>query len=608
MAGTGFGPNQPLIVEVMETADPSAGPALLQRATTASAAGDFVEVFDVPPTPGASPVMRSVRARSGLGFAPSLLATAPLRSVSRAVQVTGDAATADSTQHWELTGLPPGTAMYAHYRHGGHTVASTFLGTADDLCGRLSFDLRTLPRGFGHRGGWDVWMTADRTYRRPLKGVYVHRHLTAEGPDPESRVRAGAVTSRLAALDPRLTGPVTNGMGADATQIGLISLVAVDMVAPVTFFERVGDRLAPLGTGTALPGDPRLALLKDATSWSCDRQVRNFVAAGTRHDGGLALATYSVRTPSCLDRFELSVPRRVAAGKVASVRIKDRWALGAITPSLCVTGPGARRGCRRVALGAGIAVARRRFRARAHGSWLVQLLVRDRSVARAVVAVGPSATLPTPAPTLLATGDSTMQGIDGFLGDELGEAVSVVSDVRIGAGLSVPAAVDEPASEPATAFRWANLARTQTARLHQQATVISLGANEGFDMTTPAGTRVVCCDPAWTAEYTRRVGVVMDTYARGGRARVLWLTIPLPRVERRSLVVRAVNPAILAAAAGRPNVQVVRLDLVFTPDGYRDVIRYRGRDVSVRDADGVHLNAAGTAIAARIVAQALRAR
>jgi hypothetical protein len=50
------------------------------------------------------------------------------------------------------------------------------------------------------------------------------------------------------------------------------------------------------------------------------------------------------------------------------------------------------------------------------------------------------------------------------------------------------------------------------------------------------------------------------------------------------------------------------MDLLFTPNGYREVMRYRGRDVHVREADGIHLNVAGTAIAARAVAQAIRGR
>jgi len=49
----------------------------------------------------------------------------------------------------------------------------------------------------------------------------------------------------------------------------------------------------------------------------------------------------------------------------------------------------------------------------------------------------------------------------------------------------------------------------------------------------------------------------------------------------------------------------LRMDLVFTPDGYRDVISSRGRDVDLRDVDGVHLNVAGAVIAAKLVVPAL---
>jgi hypothetical protein len=69
----------------------------------------------------------------------------------------------------------------------------------------------------------------------------------------------------------------------------------------------------------------------------------------------------------------------------------------------------------------------------------------------------------------------------------------------------------------------------------------------------------------------------------------------------------AANAGILRAAEGLPDVHVVRLDLVFTPNGYRDVIRYRGRTVRVREPDGIHLNVAGAEIAAREVVAALRA-
>ena len=98
----------------------------------------------------------------------------------------------------------------------------------------------------------------------------------------------------------------------------------------------------------------------------------------------------------------------------------------------------------------------------------------------------------------------------------------------------------------------------------------------------------------------------MQTFLRGGRARVVWLTPPEPRYAPRAEITHAINIAVERAAVGLKGVKVLRIDLMFSPGGYRDVIRYRGRDVRVRESDGVHLNVAGTAIAAKAVAEAIR--
>ena len=47
------------------------------------------------------------------------------------------------------------------------------------------------------------------------------------------------------------------------------------------------------------------------------------------------------------------------------------------------------------------------------------------------------------------------------------------------------------------------------------------------------------------------------------------------------------------------------MDSLFTPDGFAEVIRYRGRYIRVRTADGIHLNVSGTAIAAKVIAAAI---
>jgi len=355
--------------------------------------------------------------------------------------------------------------------------------------------------------------------------------------------------------------------------------------------------------------DELVTALEDATTWSCDRVERHFMASATLPSGAPALASYSVRTPPCAGRFRLAAPRRVAAGGLARVGVVDRWRTGAITPTLCVTSPAQQRTCPRVVLARAVTAGGRRFRATVRGDWLVQLRVAGRRVADTVVRVGGERPAPTRAPlTVLATGDSTMQGIDGVLADELGDTASVVSDVRIGGAISRSGQQALPGADEASAIQWAQLAAEQTARLHQNTTVVSIGANEGFPMTVPDGARVLCCDAAWASEYSRRARLIMQSYARADRKRVLWLTLPLPRDERRLVITRVVNEAILGAAAGLASVTVLRMDLTFTPDGYRDTIRHRGRDVDVRDVDGIHLNVAGTSIAATIVAQELRRR
>ena len=99
----------------------------------------------------------------------------------------------------------------------------------------------------------------------------------------------------------------------------------------------------------------------------------------------------------------------------------------------------------------------------------------------------------------------------------------------------------------------------------------------------------------------------MRTYRRQGRGRVIWLTIPLLR-SPRLVSSLGVNYAIVRAAEGLDGVRVLRLDKLFSANGFQEVINYRGRDIRVRESDGVHLTIAGAAIAAKVVAVAVRER
>jgi len=600
--GRGLTPNSDMAAEVMGSADPLAGAPLSARDVRTNGSGRFRVTLDVPATDERRPAALSVRLRPSpdpsIGL-PTILASAPLKVVSRSVAVAPGTGTgrAGDVERWRVTGLPEGTRLWAHYRHGGKTVKTIALGAAKDPCGRLSVALRTLPAGHDRAGGWVVWMTSKRTYRVPRAGVYVQRRMTVGGTGSRARVTFATVRSRLVSGDPRIGAPVTNFFAAYATQIGVIRMVFDSGEgAPVDFFERIGEHLRPLGRVQAGLGEQ--TILEDATTWSCSRVTRRFVASATLPDGSMLSGASTIHTPSCASRLRLSAPRRVAAGREIAIRVIDRWGNGAITPTLCITPPAQRERCRRLAFPAAVTILTRRVRARTRGIWRIDLRLRGRHL-RGAVGVGEKAAGAGRLPTLLATGDSMMEGIDGFLADELAGTAEVAGDARPGTGISKMDPVQPRRS-------WTQIAAEQVATLRPVATVVLIGAADGFDMLTPAGIGVQCCDEPWIAEYGRRVRAMIESYLRGGRGRVFWLTLPLPRPAGLVPVVTAVNTAIRRAADGVAGATVVGLDVLFTPAGYSDVLRYRGRTVRVREVDGLHLNTQGQAIVARTVAELVR--
>jgi lysophospholipase L1-like esterase len=384
-------------------------------------------------------------------------------------------------------------------------------------------------------------------------------------------------------------GPITNFLAADATQPGVIDLIFFGAQgATVEFFECIDDTLNPLGS---LAGPPEEGTrLLEATTWDCARASRSFVARATLPDGTLVAGAYSVRTGSCASRFDVSVPRRVTPGQVARVRVIDGWGIGDYKPRLCIAPPRGEKVCSVIGFKKAVTIRTRRFRAKLEGRYRIELRVDEHKVKRTITVGGGAAAKP-PA-VVLATGDSTMQGVDNFLADELGDDGTVRSDIHIGTGISKS--------------DWQQIADSQVKRYKPAITVMSLGVNEGFAMTNPEGTQVECCEEPWLAEYVRRVRAMMSTYRRKGEGRVLWLTLPLPRGGPLTATITAVNGAIVRAAEGMKGVSVLRMDSLFTPDGFAEVIRYRGRYIRVRTADGIHLNVSGTAIAAKVIAAAIK--
>jgi hypothetical protein len=386
----------------------------------------------------------------------------------------------------------------------------------------------------------------------------------------------------------------TTAFAADASQLGVISLIFWGAAGhSVRFYERVGDTRRALGIARSGVGTP--TILKDAATWSCDRVERTFEARVRLPDGTIATGRYGVRTASCAQRFRLDAPRRVKPGEKARIRVRDQWNIGDFTTKVCITPPKGERECRTLKFARQVSVATLRFKARTKGRWRVVLHVGTHD-SRRYVAVGGDTKSTAPPPLVLATGDSTMQGIDSFLSDELSEEATVQSDVQIGSAIS-------------RGNYWTEHAISQVEKYRPRVTVISVGgAIDAFPLQAPNGAKVECCEEPWIALYGERVRKMAQTYLRAGRGKVFWLTPPLPRDPDRLKINVAVNAGIEQGALGLDGVKVIRVDQLFSPNGvFEEVIRYRGRDVRVRDADGVHLNISGTAIMAQLLAPAIRA-
>jgi lysophospholipase L1-like esterase len=230
-----------------------------------------------------------------------------------------------------------------------------------------------------------------------------------------------------------------------------------------------------------------------------------------------------------------------------------------------------------------------------------------RGAAGQVPAVTPDAFPPVaigqPAPrrralhTLLVTGDSMSMPLDADLAQRLiPHHVRVIRDPHIGTAISKSELLD-----------WGKLSVAQVRADRPDAVVMFIGANEGWPMAGPRGRQVQCCSARWAAIYAQRVRIMANTYRRAGAARVYWITLPLPRDVARQKIARVVNAAIpVALAPWADQTRVIDSVRVFTPRGYRDAMAIKGIQTIVRQADGIHLNDAGSNLLAGIVVGALR--
>jgi len=192
-----------------------------------------------------------------------------------------------------------------------------------------------------------------------------------------------------------------------------------------------------------------------------------------------------------------------------------------------------------------------------------------------------------------------IQIIDGDLQRRLATRgqISVHSDAHISTGISKP-----------FMFDWLAHSRATARGLHPDVTVMFLGANDGFPMGTPAGRT--------DGVLRRRVGARVrpprahdDARLRPPRLGHRLLAAapnPAPRCVPEGLRARQPRPALGGEILpGRRAHRRPRSHL-HSPRQVPPSMRWQGRTMTVRQADGVHLSVAGASIATTLIIRRMR--
>jgi len=157
------------------------------------------------------------------------------------------------------------------------------------------------------------------------------------------------------------------------------------------------------------------------------------------------------------------------------------------------------------------------------------------------------------------------------------------------------------------AFDWFAKVQSLMAE-HKPATVIvTLGANDRQTLKDAAGRVVPFGTPEWEAEYSLRIGRIMDEIDKGGAARVIWLLLPDMKEPVHQEYAQLVNAiAKKEATVDARKDKFVLFDmapLLSRKPGTFSMYMMapNGSALTVRDVDGVHV----TSVGAQRVAQAI---
>ena len=173
-------------------------------------------------------------------------------------------------------------------------------------------------------------------------------------------------------------------------------------------------------------------------------------------------------------------------------------------------------------------------------------------------------------------------------------------DGRIATGLERP-----------DVFNWFTHVRDQVRKLKPNAIVLEFGGNDdhGYMTGLPKGVSIGDFGTAsWKAEYRRRVAGLLDTAARGG-AFVIWIGLPITRSPDQTARFDTINAIVESEIRTRPGrAAFVDTYATFASDsgGFAQYLTdSSGRQVLVREPDGVHFTPSGGDTIARMVLRRL---
>jgi hypothetical protein len=233
------------------------------------------------------------------------------------------------------------------------------------------------------------------------------------------------------------------------------------------------------------------------------------------------------------------------------------------------------------------------------------------SAAASATTVVPTTAAPTtPAPTTVApttteplgagpvsvliAGDSMSQGLGAMFEPIATEAggYEVESIGKASTGITRP-----------DYFDWPARLREVTAEGDPDVVVLMFGGNDGQPIQLADGSYAQVSEPAWAAEYGRRVGGVMDQLGREGR-RVIWSGTPNSSSANFNKRLTVINQVLRQQASSRPWVTYVDAWGLFSgQDGsyVASLPDANGKVKRMRNKDGYHLTIEGYKRLARAV-------